>query len=248
MNKVYLYLLFALSAGTNAETNCDRVSLNYLVENKTTSSHCSTEFLNLKLSKNDLNLALYEVQSTDLYATPKYRGYSLRSDTFSQYPFTSKARTEHWDLSALASDKIKRIAEQESLSSSNLIPMPPSLNRSGGVWDKLNHYEIEKATQIGQISVVAGYFQNAHLSYYFKVYINAVNQNYIAFLINEKSESPILADHITSMECIEAYADTGIFNQENKLIRNLYNSSAFSIDIWTPGGTAPTRCPVSSVL
>ena len=103
-----------------------------------------------------ITISAYKVSPFHTWGNPRYRDYDSEAE-FQKSEALTQARSLHWDYGHLANEKIISADIKSRFLSFNRVPMPPALNRSGGVWNELEKYEIEMAKEIGPLKVLAGY-------------------------------------------------------------------------------------------
>ena len=206
---------------------------------------CVGDYLTFRNFKNSsITISAYEVSPFHTWGNPRYRDYDSEVGPKKNEALT-QAKSLHWDYGHLANEKITSADIKSRFLSFNRVPMPPTLNRSGGVWNELEKYEIKMAKELGPLKVLAGYSYNndSKQHYYFKIYISE-HQTTASFLIPGNYGEGSIQSHISSMQCIEQTIDESIFNGQSNLVAETYNDFAFTPHVWTAGNNDRLGCEV----
>ncbi|WP_018984089.1 DNA/RNA non-specific endonuclease [Salinimonas chungwhensis] len=207
--------------------------------------HCVGDYLTFKDYKHSgVAISAYEVSPFHIWGNPRYRDYDSKAE-LQKSEVLAQARNLHWDYGHLANEKITSADIKSRFLSFNRVPMAPALNRSGGVWNELEKYEIKMAKKLGPLKVLAGYSYNKDREqhYYFKIYISE-HQTTASYLIPGNYVEGSIQSHISSMQCIEQTIDESIFNDQSNLIAETYNDFAFTPQVWTAGNNDRLECEV----
>ena len=192
-----------------------------------------------------LSVAQYQLSYADGYHSKPFRDVFDRNLFIKKFEEYINPKVKKWDAAGLINDVTTKYDEVVVYGLDNLIPMPPLLNRQGGIWYQLKRYELEMAQILGRVSVVSGYHVNNGDSVYFKILVNEENATTISYLMSERDSNSNLSYYITSISCIESLIERDVFAKEHPVISTANNSAAQSPFIWTSGGKEPHKCRLS---
>ena len=232
---VVILWFVVLTTAVSASDTCEELN-QYIPSMKNATTHCFDDYVAVVDSESGAPLiVVYAVERDDQMTTHFTRNQSLGNDK-QAINRQSQAHGHGMDFGHLASEKLSGRANAQRFYSQNRVAMHPAINREHGVWSELESYEVEQASKIGRLVVIAGASNSQIPESFYKIYIQpdimAVNALSVP---NQNIAHNTVSLYMTTIACIESYA--GFDFPSDVISPKVKHSRAFSMSLFTQGGT-----------